>query len=342
MSAWNGAVLPKWLQRVAIIALVVLQVCPSTAEAGVEQGPIDIPASGPDPTTADPRFFPETSFRIDNDKFLDFFQKRGGVRTFGYPVSRQFTLLGTTVQFFQRRVMQIQPDGSVDLLNVLDPAILPVNSVNFATLPAFDPTLVASAPPPTSPDILGFVQANAPNSFDGLPVGFFNNFLATVDCGAAFPNQPCNTSLLPGFDLQMWGIPTSSPAFDPNNHNFVYLRFQRGIMMFDNTAGGVTEGVLMGDALKSVITGQNLPEDLAAQTAGSRFSNQYNNSNPLGLNRPDELPNTDMTNAFVPQVPLVPVGNEEAIFGILNPDFSPQPIYTALEDMPKPSPPVVR
>lgn len=297
----------KYLSCVVLVVTLALLVGPAPAAAQGHGGSTDDPPSF-QPTQADVRFFPETSFRIDNDRFFDFFQKRGGVRTFGFPVSRQFTLLGTTVQFFQRRVMQIQPDGSVDLLNVLDPAILPVNSVNFATFPAFDPGLVSSAPPPGSPQILGFVQANAPESFEGLPVGFFRNFLATVSCAAAFPNQPCQSGLLPGFDLQMWGVPTSAAAFDPNNHNFVFLRFQRGIVMFDNTVGGVTEGVLMGDAFKSVITGQNLPQDLAIQTAGSRFANQWNNSQPLGLNRPNELPNTDMTNAFVLQVPAAPPG----------------------------------
>jgi len=47
---------------------------------------------------ADPRFFSQTGFRVDTDAFWDFFQKRGGVRTFGYPVSRQFKLDGFPVQ----------------------------------------------------------------------------------------------------------------------------------------------------------------------------------------------------------------------------------------------------
>ena len=55
----------------------------------------------------DPRFFSQTNFRIDNDAFWDFFQHRGGVRTFGYPVSRQFQLDGFPVQIFQREVMQL-------------------------------------------------------------------------------------------------------------------------------------------------------------------------------------------------------------------------------------------
>ena len=60
---------------------------------------------------ADPRYFSQTGYRIDNDAFWNFFQGRGGVPTFGYPVSRQFKLVGFQVQIFQRLVMQLQADG---------------------------------------------------------------------------------------------------------------------------------------------------------------------------------------------------------------------------------------
>src|SRR6476469_3529649 len=66
--------------------------------------------------TADPRYFPQTGYRVDNDAFWNFFQGRGGVPTFGYPVSRQFQLVGFQVQIFQRNVMQLQADGSVQTL----------------------------------------------------------------------------------------------------------------------------------------------------------------------------------------------------------------------------------
>jgi len=36
--------------------------------------------------SSDPRFLPQTNFRIDSDSFWNFFQQRGNVRTFGYPV----------------------------------------------------------------------------------------------------------------------------------------------------------------------------------------------------------------------------------------------------------------
>jgi hypothetical protein len=74
---------------------------------------------------ADPRYFPQTGYRIDNDAFWNFFQGRGGISTFGYTVSRQMKLVGFQVQIFQRLVMQLQPDGGVQTLNLLDPGLMP-------------------------------------------------------------------------------------------------------------------------------------------------------------------------------------------------------------------------
>src|SRR5690349_3328346 len=131
-------------------------------------------ASGPQAATAqptDPRFFAQTGYRIDNDAFWDFFQGRGGVPTFGYPVSRQFLLVGFQVQIFQRLVMQQQPDGSVQTLNLLDPGLMPYTKINGSTYPAPDPTIVAATPPVSSPnyntDIITFTQQVAPDTFEG-------------------------------------------------------------------------------------------------------------------------------------------------------------------------------
>src|SRR5436190_18816109 len=65
------------------------------------------------PAQADPAFFPATGYRIGSPAVLDYFQHRGGVRTFGYPVSNEFPLLGKHVQIFQRQLMEINADGSV-------------------------------------------------------------------------------------------------------------------------------------------------------------------------------------------------------------------------------------
>lgn len=256
------------------------------------------------------RYFSQTGFAIDNDAFWNYFNARGGVETFGYPISRTFLFEGFQTQFFQRQVMQLAPDKSVRLLNLLDPGLLPYNSFNFSTAPAFNPALVATLPAPGTPGygaaVNAFIAANAPETFQGLPTGFHTAFTNTVPASAAFPSlsptDPQVTALLPLIDAEIWGVPTSAPAFDPNNHNFVYLRWQHGIMQYDATCK-CTQGVLLADYLKEIITGKGLPADVAAAAAGSPLFNQYNSARPQWLNRPTDLPGTDLTNAFEPEQP---------------------------------------
>ncbi len=263
----------------------------------------------PNPSTPhDNRFFSQTGFRIDNDTFWNYFNARGGLATFGYPTSRTFQFLGFTTQFFQRRIMQLGPDGNARLLNLFDQGLFPFTNINGSSFPAPDPAVIGAAPAPGSPGystaILSFIQQNAPNVFNGRPVNFYNTFAAQVPLAAAFPSGG-DTTLLPGFDLEMWGAVTSRPAVDPANSNFIYLRWQRGIMMFDGShtrvSVDVTEGVLLADYFKAIITGQNIPADLDLQAKGSPFYKQYNNSQPNGLNNPALLPGTNMQFAFDPQ-----------------------------------------
>jgi polysaccharide biosynthesis protein PslG len=220
----------------------------------------------------DPRFFEATNFRIDHDTFWDFFQKRGGLRTFGYPVSREFLLFGCTTQLFQRLAMQQCGNQGVGTLNLLDEGLLPYTHINGSTLPAPDPDLIKGAPRPDDPAYgsraIEFVRANAPEIFDGQPVHFFTTFQSTVGMGDAFPQGGGDAALLPLFDLQLWGMPTSKPAYDPNDHEFIYQRFQRGVMHFDRGCK-CTQGLLLADYFKALLTGVRLPEDLAAQASGS-------------------------------------------------------------------------
>lgn len=254
------------------------------------------------------RFFQETSFGIDNDAFFAYFQSRGGVPTFGYPVSREFKLEGFQVQLFQRGVMQQAPDGSVRLLNLLDQGLMPVTSINFSRFPAPDPGLVAATPAVGSPDygrqMAEFVGANVPDQFDGLPVNFRQTFMQTVRSPGIDPG------MLTLLSLEIWGAPTSPPAYDPNNRNFVYQRFQRGIMQFDASTG-TTEGLLLGDWFKSVLTGQGLPADLEQQMQDSPYLRQYNN----GGSRGSTLPNSDLAGAFEPQqAPPVSPGGRALLY----------------------------
>jgi hypothetical protein len=250
------------------------------------------------PVVHDARYFAETRFRIDNDAIWGYFNARGGVDVFGFPVSRTFTFLGCTSQIMQRQVAQVCSDGQPRLINLLDPDIFPYTQVNGSTFPAPDPNVKSNTPQvgseTYSTDILDFVRANAPDTFGGRPVRFGQTFFGSVSPNQAGTSDPGILGLL---DLEIWGAPISTPMSDPNNPNFVYQRFQRGIMHYDATTG-VTRGILLADYLKSVLTGQNLPDDLRQQARGSRFYAQYTPGAPLWLARPNDLPGTDLSWAF--------------------------------------------
>lgn len=92
---------------------------------------------------------------------------------------------------------------------------------------------------------------------------------------------------------------------DPQNNQFVYQRFQRGIMHFQGNLG-VTEGLLLGQYFKSILTGQNLPPDLAQEAANSPYLDQYCPTGPHWICRPAALDpaTTDLTGAFEPEAPV--------------------------------------
>ncbi len=270
---------------------------PGVAAAGAT--PLPVRLSGPVPR--DDRYFPETGYRVSLDPFWDYFQKRGGVGTFGYPISWEFPLFGFKVQMFQRSVLQLKPDGSVATMNLLDEGLMPYTRINFSTFPAPERQLIDSAPSPLEPDYglkaIAFVEANVPDEWEGMAVGFHRAFLSTVRYEDAYPNGDGDAGLLPLLDLELWGLPTSRPAPDPDNDSFVYQRFQRGIMHYDATTGA-TQGLLLADYLKSIMTGQNLPPDLAEQASGSRFYLQYAPAKAGFLARPAQLPGSNLERAF--------------------------------------------
>jgi len=264
-------------------------------------------AAAPDDQAALP-FFPETGFRIANAQFADYFAHRGGLRTFGYPVSRGFKFLGTDVQFFQRQIMQIRPDGGLGTLNILDPELMPYTHINGSVFPATDPAVVGNAPSPDMTDyatkVLDFVKTYSPDVWNGLNVRFGQTFQNTVRYEEAFPTGGPGAGIMPSINLELWGVPTSQPAADPTNASFVYLRFQRGIMHFD-AGSGVTQGLLLADYLKAIMTGKTLPADLEQDARTSRFYRQYDPNRPGSLARPLDMPGTDLTGAFEPDSQVV-------------------------------------
>ena len=256
---------------------------------------------------------PGAGFPMADRLLRDYYQKRGGVRTFGYPISREFTLQGFRVQMFQRGVLQRLPDGSIATMNLLDEGLMPYTSFNFSVVPAPRRELKESAPSVADPDYarkaIDFVRANAPDEWQGLPVNFFRTFSSTVRYEDAFPQGGADPALVPLLNLELWGLPTSSPEYDPNNRGFVYQRFQRGIMHYD-AATGETQGLLLGDYLKAIMTGRDLPRDLEAQAEGSPFYRQYEIGSDRGPLRPTELPATDLAQAFQ-------LGSRDPRFGVV-------------------------
>ena len=247
------------------------------------------------------RFYPQTGYTIADGAFWDYFRQRGGLRTFGYPVSNPFVLSGFRVQIFQREILQQQPDGSVTMMNILDEGLMPYTRINGSTFPAADPEVLARQPQVGAPDYhvkaLQFVKDYAPDMWQGLKVNFYQTFANSVRAQEAFPDGRVNPGLLLGFNLEIWGLPTSKPAFDPANAGFVYLRFQRGIMHFD-TSTGTTQGLLLADYVKSILTLRTLPPDLDSQARGSPLYGQFDPRMVSSVKQPRDLPASDLSDAF--------------------------------------------
>jgi len=96
---------------------------------------------------------------------------------------------------------------------------------------------------------------------------------------------------------------------------------------------GCTEGILIGEDFKSVITGVNLPPDLQADMKSSRYYRQYAPDKPNAVARPDQLPNTNMTGAWgsIQAPPPAPVTTPVAT-GTVTPTVTAGPSVTIQVD----------
>ena len=267
-------------------------VAPADRRIVKKADPSAVPAARAPEVAHDERYFSETGYRIDDEGIWSYFNARGRVPVFGFPVSRSFVLLGCRVQIFQRQIAQSCSGRDVGLMNLLDPDMFPYERVNGSLLPPSDASLKTETPAVGSPDygsaILDFVRDNAPDSMDGLAVGFARTFFGLIP-GAASSN--------PMIDLEVWGAPISRPRRDPGNDNFVYQRFQRGVMHFDATSGR-TQALLLADYVKAILRARDLPGDLAEAARGSKYFGQYCPTSPRWLCRTADLPATDLTFAF--------------------------------------------
>ncbi len=254
----------------------------------------------------DGSFFPETGFGVWNPEIRAYFESRGGVDTFGFPISNVFSLYGFDVQFFQRQVVQIGSNGSPRGLNILQAPYLDYRRFGGLTIPAIDHGLASSAPQVGAAGyadaVRAFIRAYVRDHWQARDVGFLREFLA-----AAPDATPEHLRELAA--LEIWGLPLSRPQPDPANASFIYQRFQRGVMHFDASTGA-TGGLLLGDHLKSLITGDRLSASLAA--AANPLHRQYAPGLPLDTRDPGSIPGTDLTHAFRPwteSTPWPPAGD---------------------------------
>lgn len=303
--------LPQPFTRMAVVLMVTLALgtllATSSSVTAQQSTAVD-----------DPAYFPATGFRVSAPAFWNFFITRGGARTLGYPVSNEFPLLGQRAQLFQRALLMQSPSGDVHAADLLDGSYLPYQHVDGLTLPTAEAALLAGAPLPGSPTYLGdvatFVQQNVPDSWNGMPVNFATTYNSTVTCDdMSATGDACDPTQLPWLALSVWGLPTSAPAVDPHNHDFVYQRFQRGVIFYSATTSQ-TQWMLAGDWLKRAMVGSDVPADLTRDASGSRFLDAFADGRPLGLARPAELPDTSLADAFTSeggfasaQAPPVPV-----------------------------------
>jgi hypothetical protein len=259
---------------------------PTAAATGTPTAAPVTPTATPQPAPAvthDAQYYQQTGYRVD-DQVVNYFQTRGAVDTFGYPISRLFTFLGCPVQMFQRLIIQVCPGQGTAVINMLDPEIFPYTRINGSVFPGPDTQLKNSTPAVGSPDysttIIPFVQQNTPDQFQGQPVNFWQTWQARGG-------------------LEVLGAPISHPQVDPSNSNFIYQRFQRVILHY--RAGIGTEPLLLADYLKQIMLGPgapNLPSDLQQQASNSRFFQQYCRGATRWLCRPNDLGGTDLTFAF--------------------------------------------
>jgi hypothetical protein len=213
---------------------------------------------------SDPRSFPDTGYSTD-DAIWSFFTQYGGTSTFGEPISREFLLMGTPVQLFQNAALQVQSDGFVRVqpMQLTDPGLLPYTSLGGLTVPATNPATAFVAPTPD--------QANYTAC---LPVVV-----------QAIVTEPFLSAYTASGGTAVWELPTSSPTADPHNPNFIYQRFQTGILFYDASAG-TTQALPLGEYLKDVLTGTNLSSDLLRKRQAPPCSGSMQARNPMAWRTP--------------------------------------------------------
>jgi hypothetical protein len=202
------------------------------------------------------------------------------------------------------------------VVNLLEEPFLPYAALGDFWLPEIDAQLVASAPDPSVANYHSatqeFVRVYAVQRYEDHPTEFYTTFLGTVLFRDAFFDGQGDDSLLPGFNLEIWGVPTTSATylivhFDPSpddgadvpviDNLIVVQRFQKGVMRYDSASRN-RSAVPLGIYVRALMTGEALPE-LAEAAQYSPLWSQYNPDAVNWVDRPDDSPDTNLVLAFV-------------------------------------------
>ena len=98
------------------------------------------------------RTFADTGYTVSDDAIWSFFSQYGGVNTFGEPISREFMLFGNPVQVFQDAALQVQPDGTVQAMQLTDPGLVPTTQLTGVNVPPADAAVAFVTPTPDQPN----------------------------------------------------------------------------------------------------------------------------------------------------------------------------------------------
>ena len=251
--------------------------------------------------------FTETEFCVEQPALAAYFRAHGGSGLLGYPVSRLFRLHGQPTQLFQRVGLRLDAAGQAGPLNILDDNVLPLRRLQGVSLPPVDQALLRQAPGAGEADFAeradDFLRTAVPDVFNGQPVGFLQAYRSAglTDDGRLL-------------GLALFGWPTSAPVADPSNASVVFQRFERAVFRYA-PASGFAEPLLLGDYVKSALTGRELPADLAQDLRTSPILRQYNPAAADGLHRPWDLPDSDLSAAFEPDASAPIVVLNPAGFG---------------------------
>ena len=120
---------------------------------------------------------------------------------------------------FKRLIAGIGAIGALSVFAAMPASVAAAGPLDGLGVPAADPSLVFVAPTPDQPNyparLDAFLEATVPDTWNGEPVAFLSTLNDT------------------GTDAL--GLPTSKPAADPNNPDFIYQRFQNGVLFYNAT-----------------------------------------------------------------------------------------------------------